>query len=133
MTLVEQELLDALARQRRIKREEVEAQIAAVEQRLANIDRDIADKKRLLTELAEIQAAVTELPMQVQGKRVAVGGGGLHNATIACLRTELLSSLTGGQQVQAMRLDTLTSRRESEAKQLVQLREGIKEFEEVAA
>src|SRR4051812_25991093 len=120
MTLVEQEQLDAQARQRRVKREEVEAQIAATEQRLATIDREISDKKRLLRELSELEVAVTELPAQVQARRGVIGG----NSTIACLRTDLLSALTGGRQLQAMRLDALTERRQSEEKRLNSLRNG---------
>lgn len=128
MTLVEQEQLDAQARNRRIKREEVESQISAAEQRLTSLDNEIADKKRLLNELSELEAAVIELPAQVQARRGVIGGGGLHNATVSCLRTELLSALAGGRQVQTMRLDAITERRQSEEKRLNSLREGVKEF-----
>lgn len=124
MTLIEQERLDAEARQCRIRREGIESQIAAVETRIGNFDREIADKKTLLTELAELEAAALELPPQVQARRSGIGA----SITIPCLRTELITSLAGARQVQAARLDNLVVRRDAEAKQLDQLREGVKEF-----
>jgi hypothetical protein len=129
MTLVEQEQLDAQARNRRIKREEVESQITAAEQRLTSLDKEIAEKEKLLTELGKLDAMAAKLPSQIAAKRAAIGGGGgPHSSTIPCLQTELRSSLAGALQVQTARLETLTTRRQAEAKQLEQLREGVKEF-----
>jgi hypothetical protein len=122
MTLIEQERLDAEARQRRIRREGFESQITVVERRLATIDSEIAGKKKLLTELAELEAAALELPPQVQARRSGIGA----SITIPCLRTELITSLAGARQAQAARLDNLVVRRDAETKQLDQLREGVK-------
>lgn len=133
MSILEQEQNAAQARQRQITREGIQAQIAAVEQRLATFDREIADKKALLKAIAAIEAAAIALPTQVAAKTVVVGGAGLHSSTIPCLRTELSASLAGAMQVQAARLDTLTTRRQIEAKRLNSMRDGIREFEEAGA
>ena len=58
---------------------------------------------------------------------------GTHRAPVAATAVERRAvrvhvALAGGQQVQAKRLETLTTRREAEAKQLDQLRAGVKEF-----
>jgi hypothetical protein len=133
MTLAEETQLELQAKQRRTQRETIEGNISAAEQRVATIDREIAEKKKLLTALSKLDAAAIELPAQVQAKTVVVGGAGLHSSTIPCLRTELRASLTGALQVQSARLHTLVVRRDAEAKRLDELRDGIKEFQEVGA
>jgi hypothetical protein len=133
MTLVEQEQLDAQARQRRIQRERIEGNIATSTRTLDTFSKEIQEKQRVVDQLRQLEALTLELPPQVAAKRSVIGSGGFGSATIPCVKTELISVLAGAIASQEVRLTNLEERRQAEALHLGTLKSGIREFQEAGA